>query len=483
VDLWTGTQRRWGALVSDPVAAHLAADYDGIVARLCAFIRLPSVGADPAYAEGMKAARGFLLERLKTLGFAGVREIASGGQPAIYGEWLGAPGRPTFLVYGHYDVQPPDPLDRWTSPPFEPALRDGRVYGRGASDDKGPSMIAIEALGAFLAVEGGLPVNVKFLLEGEEETGSASLGAILRDHRELLRADAVISADGGRWRADLSCINVGSRGNAGFQFTVTSAVKDLHSGRYGGAVPNALHVIAALVASLHEPSGRIAVAGFYDGVDLPDAEEREALASIPFDDERFHAELETIPVGEPGFTTLERLWYRPTLEVNGLWGGYTGAGGKTVIPSEAHAKLTFRLVPGQDPQTVARSVREHLTRHCPAGLRIAFTDERGGSAAYLVPADHPLLLAAEDALAATTGTRPIRVRIGASLPLTDIVRRELGTDTVMFSFAISDEDYHAPNEFFRLSSLNEGCVAWVSLLRRLGSHAPESYAAYRPSPA
>ena len=343
-------------------------------------------------------------------------------------------------------------------------------------------MIAIEALGAFLAVEGSLPVNVKFLLEGEEETGSASLGAILRDHRDLLRADAAISADGGRWRADLSCINVGSRGSAGFEFTVTTALKDLHSGRYGGAVPNALHVIADLVTSLHEPSGRIAVAGFYDSVALPDAEERKALAAIPFDDDRFFADLETIPVGEPGFATLERLWYRPTLEVNGLWGGYTGAGGKTVIPNEAHAKLTFRLVPGQDPQTVTRSVREYLIRQCPSGLRIAFTEERGGSAAYLVPADHPLLLAAEDALAQTTGTRPIRVRIGASLPLTDIVKRELGIDTVMFSFAISDEDYHAPNEFFRLSSLNEGCVAWVALLRRLGSHAPESYAAYRQSP-
>jgi acetylornithine deacetylase/succinyl-diaminopimelate desuccinylase-like protein len=408
-----------------------------------------------------------------------VRRLEAGGQPAVYGEWLDAPGKPTFLIYGHYDVQPPDPLDKWATPPFEPTLKGDRIYARGVSDDKGPSMIAIESLGAFLRTEGRLPVNVKILIEGEEETGSASFGALCRRFRDLLSADAVISADGARWRADLPTVNIASRGNTGFEFTVTTASKDLHSGRYGGAIPNALHVMTDLIASFRDGQGSIAIAGFLDGVAPPTDAEREELAAIPFDDDAFYGQLETAPAGEPGFTTLERLWLRPTLEVNGMWGGYTGAGSKTVIPNEAHAKLTMRLVPGQDPVHVERTVKEHLVRQCPPGARIAFGDSRGGSRAYRVPGDHPLLAAAEEALAATLGTAPIRVRMGATLPMTDIIARELGIHTVMFSFATSDEDYHAPNEFFRLASLDQGLSAWVTLLRVVARQSPELYALHR----
>jgi acetylornithine deacetylase/succinyl-diaminopimelate desuccinylase-like protein len=374
-------------------------------------------------------------------------------------------------------VQPPDPLVKWSTPPFEPTIKGDRLYGRGVSDDKGPSLIALETLGAFLRLEGRLPVNLKVLLEGEEEIGSASLPAILRRYRDRLSADAVISADGARWRADLPTINVGSRGNAGFEFTVTTAIKDLHSGRYGGAVPNALHVIAELVAGLHDAQGRVAVESFYDGIPPLEGAERAAMAAIPFDESRFFAELETGPFGEPRFTTIERLWVRP--ELNGMWGGYTGPGGKTVIPNEAHAKITTRLVPGQNPERVQEAVIEHLRRNCPSGARITFRANRGGSAAYLVPADHPLLAAAEQALEETLGRKPLRIRMGATLPLTDMVLRELGIDTVMFSFATSDEDYHAPNEFFRLSAIDEGVAAWVKLLRHLGNHHPTDYEPFR----
>ena len=465
--------------MTDPVLARLEAERPAILKRLCAFVLHPSVGADPAYSAGMEGARAFLRERLQALGFANVRQLEAGGQPAVYGEWLGAPGRPTFLVYGHYDVQPPDPLDKWITPPFEPTIRDGRLYGRGVSDDKAPSMIALETMGAFLAAEGRLPVNVKIFFEGEEETGSASLAALCRENRALLSADAAISADGARWRPDLPTITISSRGNSGFEFTVTTGVKDLHSGRYGGAVPNALHVIADLVSSLRDAEGRIAVAGYYEGVLQPGLEERRALAEIPFDEARFYAELETAPCGEAGYTTLERLWVRPTLEVNGLWGGYTGPGGKTVIPNEARAKITTRLVPGQDPDRVRQRVVDHLVAHCPPGAGISFEVNRGGSAAYEVPADHPLLAASEEALGATAGTRPLRVRMGATLPMTEIFKRELGIDTVMFSFSTSDEDYHAPNEFFRLGSLDEGLASWVMLIRLLGGHTPAIYAPYR----
>jgi acetylornithine deacetylase/succinyl-diaminopimelate desuccinylase-like protein len=461
--------------MSDPVLARLKADREGILSRLYTFVRHPSVGADPAYADGMRGAQDFLLDRLQALGLRKIQRLEAGGQPAIYGEWLGAPGKPTFLIYGHYDVQPPDPFEKWSSPPFEPTLRNERIYARGVSDDKAPSHIALEVLGAFLQEEGSLPVNVKVLLEGEEETGSATLGALCRRYADLLVADAVISADGARWRPDLPTITVASRGNAGFEFTVTTASKDLHSGRYGGAVPNALHVIAELIASFRTPDGGIAVEGFFNSVEPIQDQERSALAQTPFDEEAFYAQLRAAPSGEPGYTTLERLWLRPTLEVNGLWGGYTRAGSKTVIPNEAHAKITMRLVPGQDPEQLVEIVKNHLLRHSPKGATITFGAKRGGSRAYLLPADHPLLAAAEQALTETMGTVPIRVRMGATLPMTDIVARELGVHTVMFSFSISDEDYHAPNEFFRLSSLDEGLTAWVKLLRKVGKQGKDEY--------
>ncbi|MET0428992.1 MAG: dipeptidase [Microvirga sp.] len=454
-----------------------------ILSRIDAFVRHPSVGADPAYGEGMRGARSFLLDRLREIGFRNVQLLEAGGQPAVYGDWLDAPGKPTFLVYGHYDVQPPDPLEKWETPPFEPSIRDGRIYARGVSDDKAPSLIALESLAAFLQEEGRLPVNVKVIIEGEEETGSATLGALCRRHAKLLAADAVISADGARWRADLPTITIASRGNAGFEFTVTTASKDLHSGRYGGAVPNALHVIAELLASFRDERGGIAVDGYLDGVPPLSAAERDALAKIPFDDPGFYERLHTAPGGESGYTTLERLWLRPTLEVNGLWGGYTGAGSKTVIPNEAHAKLTMRLVPGQDPDRIVDAVKNHLLRHCPDGATVTFGETRGGSGAYLVPDDHPLLRAAEEALTETLGKAPIRVRMGATLPMTDIMARELGVQTVMFSFATSDEDYHAPNEFFRLSSLDEGLAAWVTILRKVGEQGQDAYRRARGGPS
>jgi acetylornithine deacetylase/succinyl-diaminopimelate desuccinylase-like protein len=465
--------------VSDPVLDRLVADRAGLIERIAAFVACPSVSTDPGYAEGMAAARCWLIERLTTLGFSNVRELSAAGHPSVAAEWLGAPGAPTFLVYGHYDVQPPDPVELWRSPPFTLTEREGRLYGRGVSDDKAPSLIAIETLGAFLSIEKRLPVNVKIFFEGEEETGSRTLGAILAANREALAADAVLSADGARWRADLDTVTVATRGNAGFEITLRTADKDLHSGRYGGAVPNALHAMARLIASLHGADGGIAVEGFFDGVVPPGANERAALAAIPFDEDGFHAGLGTTPAGEAGYSTLERLWLRPTLDVNGLWGGYTGAGGKTVIANEAHAKISMRIVPGQDPRRCVDAVKAHLTRHTPPGATLTFGPERGMSAAYAVPDDHPLLLAVEDTLEAETGTRPLRVRMGATLPVTDLVRAALGIDTVMFSFSTSDEDYHAPNEFFRTTSIEQGLSAWTALIRRLGRQSPGTYARFR----
>jgi len=465
--------------VSDPILTFLEAEMPAIIDRLFELVRIPSVSTDPSYLEGMAEAREVLQSRLREMGLSNVRTLDAGSHPAVYGEWLAAGDRPTILVYGHYDVQPPDPLDLWRSPPFEPEIRADRIYGRGVSDDKAPSSIALETMAAFLSVEGELPFNMKVLLEGEEETGSATLEAILDNHRDLLEVDAVLSADGARWIPGLNAVNVGSRGNAGFEFTVRTAEKDLHSGRYGGVVPNALHLLAELVAGLHAHDGSVAVPGFYDGAREIDSEQRAALNEIPFDEDAFIANTGAEPVGEPGYSTLERLWLRPCLDVNGMWGGYTAPGGKTVIPNEAHAKLTVRVVPGQDPTVVSKCVKDLLLESCPSGCTIEFGTDRGRSAAYELPADHPLLNAVELALEDTFGSPPHRIRIGGTLPMADLVRQVLGVDTVMFSFSIADEDFHAPNEFFRLSSIDEGLRAWTALFRRLGEMSSADYSNFK----
>ncbi len=455
----------------------LAANRERVFADLLGFLSIPSISTDPAYQEKIAEAQRFLMAHVAAMGFENARLLANDGHASIYADWLHAPGKPTVLIYGHYDVQPPDPLSAWISPPFTPTVRDGRLYARGASDDKCPLFVALTALKSLLA-DDALPVNVKLLIEGEEEMGSRHLEPTVRAHRDLLAADFLLSADGARWRADLPAVNVASRGIATLELTLTTAAKDLHSGRYGGAVANALNAIARLVATLHDARGRIAVAGFYDGVAEPTNAERAAIADLPFDE---HAYLSAVgaqgPIGEEGYTTLERQWLRPSLDLNGLWGGYEGVGSKTVIPHEAHAKLSARLVPGQDPARIATLLRAHLEAHCPPGARIDVSAGHG-SPAYALPADHPALAIAEATLAEVHGRAPVRVRIGATLPISELFRRLLGIDTVMFSYSTADEDFHAPNEFFRLSSFDDGVAAWRAYLTRTGRLTPADFSAY-----
>ena len=309
--------------MSDPVLAHAMEHKPALIEALKTLVACPSVGADPTMAQGMEKARNLIEARLDAIGFQNRQRLTpadGSGQPAIYAERMDAPRKPTILIYAHYDVQPADPLDKWVSPPFEPVEREQRLYGRGISDDKGPMMIALGTLAAFVAVEGGLPINVKVLIEGEEETGSPSLSGIFETHRDLLTADAVLSADGARWRPDLVTINVGSRGNAGFEVRLQTAAQDLHSGRYGGIVANPLHELSRLIAQLHDENGRIAAPGFYDGVAEPTEAEREEIAAIPYDEAASFEAIGAIPHGEVGYSTLERLWLRPTVDVNGMWG-------------------------------------------------------------------------------------------------------------------------------------------------------------------
>ena len=456
-------------MLNDRVLTHLAAHHDAILNELIEFAAIPSVSTDPAHAPDMRRAAQWAADKLGASGPVTVRIIETPGNPIVYGEWLGAPGKATVLVYGHYDVQPPDPLDKWESAPFTPTIRDGRLFARGVSDDKGPMLIPIKVAEAFFAIVHELPLNVKFLFEGEEEIGSPSLDAFIADNKAMLAADVVLSADGAMWRINEPSLTVASRGLAGLELTLTGAKKDLHSGRHGGGVANPLHAIARLVASLHDEDGRVAVDGFYDSVTELSTAERMDIAALPFDEMNYLAQVGApAAFGEAGYTTLERQWTRPTVEVNGLWGGYEGPGQKTVIPSEAHAKITCRLVPNQDPRDIMLRVMRHLELHKPSGTSLRITPGNHGSRAAHISTGHPALHAANDALFAVYGVRPLMVRMGGTVPISELFQRHMQLDTVFFSFSVADEDYHAPNEFFRIHRLHEGLEAWARYWRLLG---------------
>jgi acetylornithine deacetylase/succinyl-diaminopimelate desuccinylase-like protein len=453
---------------------HLSAQGDAILQELIEFARIPSVSTDPHHREDMSRAAEWVAARLRDAGPIDVRTFATAGHPVVYGEWLGARGAPTLLVYGHYDVQPPDPVERWRSDPFSPELRDGRLYARGVSDNKGPMLIPIAVARAFLATRGALPLNIKFVFEGEEEVGSRNLEPFVAANRGRLRADMVLSADGAMWRSDEPSITIACRGVCALEVGLKGANRNLHSGRYGGSIANALHAMAELVAGLHASDGAVAVAGFYDDVIALPEGERRAIAALPFDEARFRAEVGVSAlVGEAGYSTLERQWTRPTLEVNGMWGGYQGEGSQTVTPNEAHAKLSCRLVPDQDPDRIRALVARHLEAHVPAGVTLTVGGERHAARPYQIPADHPGLLTAERVLEQVYGKKPLRVRMGSTLPVAELFKRVLGIDTVFFSFSTTDEDFHSPNEFFRVSRLHEGLEAWARYWQSYGERSEQ----------
>lgn len=434
------------------------------LSELSEFASIPSVSAQSRHQPDVLRAASWLAQRLRRAGLETVEQwpTAGAGHPAVYAEWLGVPGAPTILVYGHYDVQPPEPLERWATPPFTPTVMGDRIYGRGVSDDKAPLLLTVQVADAYLTVTGGLPVNVKFLFEGEEEVGSVHLPALVAERAERLRADFVLSADGGMWSAGTPSLTVSARGIAALEFTVRGPARDLHSGRHGGSLHNPLHAVATLVAGLHDAAGRVAVPGFYDGVIDRTPEQRQETARLPFSDEAYLGQTGAPAVfGETGYSTLERQWHRPTLELNGLWGGYTGEGSKTVLPGEAHAKVTCRLVPGQDPARIIRLVEAHLHATLPAGVTLEVRRSDHQARAYHLPADHLGGQVARQVLTGLYGQPPLEVGMGGSIPVLDTFLSVLGLDTVFFSFAVGDEDIHAPNEFFRIARLYEGQDAWA----------------------
>lgn len=460
----------------EQVEAWLEAEKPRLLQELFGLIRAPSVSTDPGYTAGMELAAEILWARLQRIGMQDVQLLDGGGHKAVFGQWCHAEGAPTILVYGHYDVQPPDPMELWKTPPFEPTMsEDGTYYtARGASDDKSPLWIAVSAVEAWLAVTGGLPVNVKLLLEGEEESGSRTIPVILEKYRDLVSADVLVSADGGRWRPGLPTVNTNSRGNVGMEIIVRTAGQDLHSGRFGGPVGNAIAVLSKLLASLHDEENRIAVPGFYDGLRRPGNADYASMRALGFDEDKFFAEIGARPGAiEPGLPEgsvglLESLWFRPTVEINGITGGYQGAGGKTVIPCQASAKLTCRLGPGQEPKKVGAAVEAHLRRQLPSWADLEVQHGRRGSAAYAIPEDDKFLAAVEQVMESVHGSKPLRVGIGGTLPISSMVKEALDLETVTLSYAIADENIHAPNEFFRMSSFDEGLRAWARALPAFG---------------
>ena len=453
----------------DALEADLESGFPAALKELEAFCRIPSVSTDPAYRDGIAAAADWVAERLTRAGLGGVELIDTGGHPAVYAEWCQAPGAPTILVYGHYDVQPPDPLERWVTPPFEPTIRDGRLYARGVSDDKGPLLIAILAVEAMLRRRGELPVNIKVLIEGEEESGSPHFAPTVERLAEKLACDLVVSADGAMWRPDLPSVTVASRGLVALDVVLSGAGKDLHSGRHGGSAPNPVRALVRLLASLHDDDGRVAVAGFHDGVTPPDPAILDAIRQAGFDAGGYFDGIgaprpEPLPSGE---ALLVKQWLEPTLEFNGVSGGYAGPGTKTVIPSSASAKITCRLVAGQEPAAVLDAIRRHLAARVPSGYRLETPGHGPGSAAFALDPGSPGLAVTEAVLAEVLGQPSLRVAMGATIPIGAVFREHLDVPTAFFSFSTSDEDYHAPNEFFRLENFRRGLVAWVRLLDRL----------------
>ncbi len=453
----------------DDVLAYLEAHRDRFLDELKTFLRIPSISSATAHRADVLRCAEYAVAHLRRIGFPRAEVLPTGGHPVVYAEWVGAPGAPTALVYGHYDVQPVDPLELWETPPFEPQVRDGLLFGRGAVDDKGQVYMHFAAAEAYLATRGRLPVNLKLLIEGEEEIGSPHLDAFVAAHRDLLAADVGVISDTPMYDADHPSLCYGLRGLVYLQVEVEGPATDLHSGTWGGIVTNPALALAQVLAALKDAQGRVTVPGFYAAVRPLTPAERAAFAALPFDAERVAADL-GVPVltGEAGYTPLERLWARPTLDVHGLWGGFSGEGAKTVIPARAGAKLSCRLVPDQDPDTIADLLAAHLERLAPPGVRLRVERLHGGRP-VLTPLDHPALQAAGRAIERGFGKPPSFIREGGSIPFVATLVEELKLPCVLLGVGLPNERTHAPNEFFHLVNFYRGmrtvAYLWDELAR------------------
>lgn len=450
---------------SKDVLARVEREKQGYLEELLEYLRIPSISTEPQHKDDVRRCSEFVVDQLKAGGLD-AESIETNGNPLVFAEWNGAEGKPTILFYGHYDVQPVDPVDEWDSPPFEPTIDGDLLVARGATDDKGQSFTHIKAVGAILAERGELPVNVKFILEGEEEVGGQSIDRFVReDAGRRLACDAVVVSDTSMFAPGQPSLLYGLKGLSYMELRVSGPNRDLHSGTFGGAVANPANALCQIISRLQDPeTGEVLIPGFYDDVSPLEEWEREEFSKLPFDETSYKADLGIDELfGESGYTTLERMWGRPTLDVNGIFGGYQGEGAKTVLPAWAGAKVSMRLVPNQDPEKISALFADYVRKITPAGVSLE-TSGVHGAQPVLIDIRGPIADAVMDAQEEVFGARPVRVRDGGSIPIVAVFSQVLNVPTILMGFGLPDDRLHAPNEKFNISSFYNGIRAIVRLL-------------------
>jgi len=455
--------------VSQATNAFVDQHRDRLLEELKEFLRIPSISTLPEHSADVKRAAGFVADKLRAAGLENVEIIPTAKHPLVYAEWMHAPGKPTVLCYGHYDVQPPDPLELWTTPPFEPTLRDGNLYARGSADDKGQMYMHVKAIEALRAVNGKLPLNVKFLIEGEEEVGGESVAKYVAENAPKLKADVALVSDTALYAEGIPTLCIGLRGLVYTEIEARGPARDLHSGLYGGAAPNAVFGLVELLSRMKDASGVIRIPGMYDDVEPPTAAEKASWMTLPFD-ERDFLKFEvgsTKLTGEPGFTVLERVWARPTLEVHGIAGGFTAAGAKTVIPAKATAKVSMRLVPRQDPEKIILAYKAFVRDNTPAGIETEVRVLSAGPAIMVNP-DHPAIDIAARAFRDILGRETVFVRSGGSIPIVGDFAKYLGIPTILMGFGLPDDGLHSPNEKYKLSNYYSGIMTIAHFFEQYG---------------
>ncbi len=440
----------------EEVLKYIVANNENYVNELKDYLRIPSISTLAANKKNMKECAQFVSKKLKDAGMNKVKIIPTKGNPLVYGEWMKAKGKPTVLIYGHYDVQPVDPLNLWKSQPFEPVIKGGKIWARGADDNKGQNFVHIKSVEAFMKTEGKLPVNVKFLIEGEEEIGSSNLETFLKKNKKLLACNAVLISDTSLYAEGVPTINYGLRGLAYLEVELTGPNKDLHSGSFGGSVANPINELSRLINKLQDNNGKITVPNFYKDVLPFTKKENDNIKNLNFSDVKYAKELGVKELqGEKGFNTLQRLWGRPTLDCNGIWGGFTEEGAKTVLPSKATAKISMRLVPNQDPDKIAKEFTKYVKTLVPKSIKIKVTNMHGGSP-VVVPLEDPAILAASKATSKAFGKKTVYTREGGSIPIVVEFVNQLKAPAVLMGLGLDSDNIHSPNEHFSLKSFELG---------------------------
>jgi len=447
----------------ETVVKYVKENIDNYLEELKEYLRIPSVSALPEYKEDIKKCSEFVAGKLKAAGMKKVKIFKTDKHPLVYGEWLGAKDKPTVLIYGHYDVQPADPIELWKSQPFEPEIRNGKIYARGANDNKGQNFVHIKAVEAIMKNSGGLPLNVKFLIEGEEEIGSPSLETFLKnkENKKLLKCDAVLISDTSLYAKGVPTLNYGLRGLAYMEIELTGPNRDLHSGSFGGAFANPINELAKLISKLHDKNGRVTIPNFYKDVQKAAKFEKDNFKKLKFDEAKFAREYGVKELyGEKGYSTLERLWTRPTLDCNGIYGGYTEEGAKTVLPSKATAKISMRLVPNQDMKTIVKEFTKHVKSLTPNSVKIKVREMHGG-APVVIPIEHRAIRAAARATSRAFGKETVFTREGGSIPIVVEFMKELKSPVILMGLGLDSENIHSPNEHFHLDSFKKGLLSSV----------------------